>query len=162
MLVREVKKPCCFWEIPKKENERKHGNMCQHEFSFSERKVADAIHQCQRPPSSGVVFLLSEAGCFTALAVKLGFKRHNLRADRVRSWAENITHTRTNFADFLRPASESGTCLYLQGLELLNISVYGSETIHHIFPDIFCDPCVEKQTLREEDCESKQFVLTFQ
>lgn len=55
-----------------------------------------------------------------------------------------------NFADFLRPASESGTCLYLQGLELLNISVYGSEMINLNFPDIFCDPCVEKQTLKEE------------
>lgn len=47
MLVREAKKPCCFWEIPKKEKERKHGNMCQHEFSFTERKLADTIHQCQ-------------------------------------------------------------------------------------------------------------------
>lgn len=67
-----------------------------------------------------------------------------------------------NFADFLRPASESGTCLYLQGLELLNISVYGSETIHQIFPDILCDPCVEKQTLKEGGCKLRQFVLTFQ
>lgn len=56
MLVREVKKPCCFWEIPKKENERKHGNMCQHEFSFTERKVADTIHQCQSPRQAPGVF----------------------------------------------------------------------------------------------------------
>lgn len=91
-LARDIKKPCCFWEIPKKENERKHGNMCQHEFSFTGRKLADTIHHCRSPRQA------QERGFFPSLRLNVSpcsqkkqknlvFKRRDLRPDGVRSSA---------------------------------------------------------------------------